>query len=370
MTGKAFRIVGVGLAPLLFSPENAGSFVLPASLSTLRSPSEQTFLLYGPHGSSEEGNDINAPAFANNGFEKQASNEIDPSCDADDEDCIAFSSLDDQPLPFISSTNEDPLCDPQDVDCQAFLPQTDLHSDTSLAAELHTRSNSIEKERIDHNWKTAHCPTTFVSVSNADWVRRVDMQEYPIAVCGGARGGVYVVNLEEKTVVGKVEGAHFVQAPGGFKMAKQAMEKLYGKLDGGGVVAVAIRGDLVASSGREGGVRLWRLVEYKDVTSPAMGGGDGSDPTEGSGVGKLVPLGSLHGLQNTIITSLKFDSNDLLWAACYDGTVRAFTMTGYDDPTVRFPPQKAVFHSDFTGKPFGRLLSWFYGLSLTQKMMS
>ena len=47
--------------------------------------------------------------------------------------------------------------------------------------------------------------------------------------------------------------------------------------------------------------------------------------------GKLVPLGSLPGLEETIVTSLKFDSNNLLWTACYDGTVRAYNITSYDN---------------------------------------
>ena len=115
-------------------------------------------------------------------------NELNPTCSNEDEDCLAFSSLDDQPLVFNSDSNEDPICDPGDVDCQVFLPKTYLHSDTHLAVELKTRSNSIQEGRIDHNWNTAHCPTTFVSISSSDWVRRVHMEIYPIVVCGGARG--------------------------------------------------------------------------------------------------------------------------------------------------------------------------------------
>jgi hypothetical protein len=45
------------------------------------------------------------------------------------------------------------------------------------------------------------------------------------------------------------------------------MEKLYGKIDGGGVVSVAISGDLVASSGREGGVKLWK-IERRQALPP------------------------------------------------------------------------------------------------------
>lgn len=178
-----------------------------------------------------------------------------------DEQTIHF-----QTLAPNGNNNNDPLCDFEDVDCQASLPQTittylsDLPSDTDLATQLKTRSESIQQERIEYNWKAAHCPTSFVVVSNSDYIRRVHMETYPIAVCGGARGGVYVVNLESKNVLGKVEGIHIGQVedeqPGcsssnGTRihatMAKKAMEKLYGTLDGGGVVSVAIHQDLVAS---------------------------------------------------------------------------------------------------------------------------
>ena len=57
----------------------------------------------------------------------------------------------------------------------------------------------------------AHCPTSFVAVSSQDWVRRVDMEAYPIAVCGGARGGVYVVNMEDKNVIAMADDVHSVQ---------------------------------------------------------------------------------------------------------------------------------------------------------------
>mmetsp|Transcript_20551 Transcript_20551/g.44606 ORF Transcript_20551/g.44606 Transcript_20551/m.44606 type:complete len:556 (-) Transcript_20551:99-1766(-) len=339
-------VLGVVSVLVPSSPIQVDAFVLPTPLSERLSVGLTTSpkilwtkssLAYDPRdGSDEERDTAPTPAspFSANYFQKQETDdEYDPACSAEDEDCLAFSSLEDQPLVFNANTNEDPLCDPQDVDCQAFLPKTYLTSDTYLAAELKTRSNSIEKERTDHNWKTAHCPTSFVSISNSDWVRRVHMETYPMAVCGGARGGVYVVNLEEKSIIGKAEGAHIVQVEqgGSNKMAKQAMDKLYGKLDGGGVVAVAIHGDLVASSGREGGVRLWRIEKSENNMGSVTGG-------------ELISLGSVPGVQNTVVTSLKFDSNDLLWTACYDGTVRAYDISGYDDSSVRKP----LFQSDFT----------------------
>jgi len=346
--------IGIVLGVVPFLPNDhiqVDAFAPPASLYsrrlTIRLPSSNTpssSLCYGPRDeSSAEENDVAAalpsPPFSADDFQKQMNDEIDPTCSIDDEDCLAFSSLDDQPLVFNSNTdtNEDPLCDPSDVDCQAFLPKTYLRSDTTLAAELKVRSNSIERERIDHNWRTAHCPTKFFPVSDSDWVRRVAMETYPMAVCGSARGGLYVVDLEEKKTIAKVAGAHTTQVSANAK-SQATMDKLYGKLDGGGVVSVAIHGDLIASAGREGGVGLWWMVKGFQEN------GEG---------GNLVPLGSILGLDKTIVTSLKFDSKNLLWVACDDGTVRAYNMTGYDGGTsaaadVQFPPKKPVFQSDFT----------------------
>eukprot|EP00581_Thalassiosira_minuscula_P012377 CAMPEP_0183723298 /NCGR_PEP_ID=MMETSP0737-20130205/14918_1 /TAXON_ID=385413 /ORGANISM="Thalassiosira miniscula, Strain CCMP1093" /LENGTH=558 /DNA_ID=CAMNT_0025953559 /DNA_START=60 /DNA_END=1736 /DNA_ORIENTATION=- len=347
MLAPSFRFV-LGVAPFLPSSFiQSTAFVLPSALPGRISAGST--LAYGPSDDGDEEKDVATPRspFPSDKFQKQMENDLDPACDIDDEDCLAFSSLDDQPLVFNSNANEDPLCDPGDIDCQAFLPKTYLHSDTTLAAELKTRSNSIQNERIDHNWRNAHCPTRFVKISSSDWVRRVAM-EWPLAVCGGARGGVYLVNLEEDSILGEAEGAHIVQVaqgssnPGGVNTntAKKAMEKLYGKLDGGGVVAVAIHGDLIASSGREGSVRLWKYVNFESFLPPIQRGGEVEKG------GKLIPLGSLPGLEKTIVTSLKFDSNHL-WAAAYDGTVHAYNITGYDDSNVQFPPRKPLFQTDF-----------------------
>jgi WD40 repeat protein len=280
----------------------------------------------------------------------------------------------------------DSLCDAQDIDCQALLSKTYIHSDSFLAADLRSRSESIQSERIYENWMGAHCPTSFVAVSSQDWVRRVDMEAYPIAVCGGARGGVYVVNMEDKNVIAMADDVHSVQVEEkanqskvhvATEMAKQAMEKLYGKIDGGGVISVAISGDIVASSGREGGTCLWKLERYSalppvenqeqglDRESSASrfgilsklagntGKGKNSDRTEFKHLndaveGKLQLLGYLPGLEKTIVTCLKFDSKQRLWAGCYDGTTRAYDVSKCTESNFRMSSQKHLFRSDFT----------------------
>ena len=173
------------------------------------------------------------------------------------------------------------------------------------------------------------------------------MQTFPISVCGGASGSLYIVNLEEERVIAKAEGVHDGQVSKeqqagrpSINTAKQAMEKLYGRLDGGGVIAVQIHGDIIASSGREGGVKLSRITKYENDMHT-------SDNLEDIVDGDLIPLGSIHELQKTIVTSLKFDSDGNLWCGCYDGTIRAYNMS--DTSTAQSPPpQKPLFQSDFT----------------------
>ena len=111
------------------------------------------------------------------------------ACAMDDEDCLEFQSLQDEssPVSYESGTIEDPLCDPSDVDCQAFLPRTYHNSDARLSAELSSRSETLRREMILGNWRSAKCPTRFVPVSSVDWVRRVAVDTWPLAVCGGAR---------------------------------------------------------------------------------------------------------------------------------------------------------------------------------------
>ncbi len=156
------------------------------------------------------------------------------------------------------------------------------------------------------------------------------------------------------------------------------MEKLYGKIDGGGVVSVAISGDIVASAGREGGVRLWKFERSRPLPpvksqdkkeerglgqDSALGKlsqlagnaakGKNSDRSEFKNIndvveGKLIPLGTLKGLEKTIVTCLKFDSKQRLWASAYDGRTRAYDVSKCNDSKFRNSPLKPIFQSDFT----------------------
>jgi hypothetical protein len=361
--------------------------------------------------------------------------DVDADCPVDDEDCRAFSSMTGGTTPFASDVDgDDAYCDPTDVDCMSFLPSAHTNENTRrmtttspadardddarLACELRSRSTYIESMRIDANWRSAYCPTTRVSVDNAtassasrnaitDRIRNVNLDEYPIAVCGTSTGGVYVIDLEGGanggTVLGVSTNAHKpgrgVPYPGGggggvgaaavgggertgsgmgvgSSCEKRAMEHLYGTLDGGGVISVDITGNVVASSGREGGARLWRVVRDR------VGGGSrvdvGGTPTstsndiERADGGRLVPICTLPDVRGTIVTRLSFDTAGLLWTSCYDGTVRAFDVSECvdddcidgtdvsavvnddhdddDDVRSRHPPLVSLYRSDFAGE--------------------
>lgn len=246
--------------------------------------------------------------------------DVDPACLIDDEDCLAISS---------------------------YASSTSLLRDSSLAQALQRRSQSLLNEKRLRNWTTGRCPTTKVSISRSDTVRRVSMDQYPIVACGSASGSIYLVDLEKQRVLASQEAHVPMQSLeiGRSDMKKQAMEKLYGKLDGGGVISIAIRENVVASSGREGGLKLWRI----EKTSTRK-------PHENF---QLISLGPLKALQNTIVTSIKFDSNGLLWVSCYDGTVRSYDVSDgqyyyndHDRPDSPeqeiFPSAKSVHRTDFT----------------------
>mmetsp|Transcript_31549 Transcript_31549/g.63143 ORF Transcript_31549/g.63143 Transcript_31549/m.63143 type:complete len:613 (+) Transcript_31549:128-1966(+) len=368
----------------LSSPSLTSTFTLCASSKNDENGHHADPPIISSYQTNNPNNDDNKPKSSftnNNNFngninnKKQLSQETAPACPIEDEDCLAFSTIyntanpsfynlpvdehpdyqpPNPPYQSLLDPQDGTLCEVEDIDCQTLVPSTYLHSDAYLSHSFQSRYDSIRKDKIVQNWKMAKCPTTFVSISKEDWVRRVDMERYPRVVCGSARGSVYVVDLEEGKVEGMAEAVHSVQVPEakglksgdsdddnaqrrriarrvrGAKKAKQAMEKLYGKLDGGGVVAISIHKDVVASSGREGGVKLWKIGQSED------------------GVCALKSIGSIPDLKLTIVTSLKFDSGGLLWASGYDGTVRAYDVSTCLTSSKLPPSPKPVFRTDFT----------------------
>ena len=79
---------------------------------------------------------------------------------------------------------------------------------------------------------------------------------------------------------------------------------IYGEYDGGGVLAVAMHNNLVASSGREGGVKLFQLIDEGELKF----------------VGDVPSLRRpLPGVTPTLVTCLKFDSTGRLFMGGADG---------------------------------------------------
>jgi len=326
-------------------------------------------------------------------------------CPIEDDDCFAFSLLatlssssngkDDDAvvtttLDSTTRNNEvavDQTCPIEDTDCLSFLPEihelyVTVDDATRITNELVSRSQTITTTRIENNWRTANCPTRFVSIPYTNRVRMVNVDSSSldsnmVAVCGTSHGDVYVVNLETETVLAQAEGAHrpgrgYVTASindegsgptegtgikndGGatFRAIKElygdtinsggstsrAMKMLYGSLDGGGVISVSIYGNLVATSGREGGAKLWKYDRTNTLEE------------------QLDLVCTLPDIDGVIVPKLAFDNSSgvlLLWAGCFDGTVRAYDVQPnynedpIDDISFRLPPTEMKYISDFT----------------------
>ena len=169
-----------------------------------------------------------------------------------------------------------------------------------------------------------------------DWVRRWAVGSYPRVVCGGASGGVYVADVEAGRLLASAPNAH-PPASGDDDLLEEddgLLRYLYGDYDGGGVLAVAMTSlvagggtyaDLVASAGREGGIKLHRWVRGGTTTTARRGTidelefvcsiptGDGGDDDD----------------DRTVVTCLKFDSlGRRLFAGGGDGRLRVVTFDG------------------------------------------
>mmetsp|Transcript_26121 Transcript_26121/g.62074 ORF Transcript_26121/g.62074 Transcript_26121/m.62074 type:complete len:532 (+) Transcript_26121:258-1853(+) len=149
-----------------------------------------------------------------------------------------------------------------------------------------------------------------------DWVRRLDLGAYPRVACGSAHGGLFVADLEAKKLVAEAPNAHSSASNGGVDSLDEKLKNLiYGAYDGGGPLSIAMHGtSIVASSGREGGVKL-----HKVMLSDA-------GKTELLYVGDVPSLQRpLPGVRPTLITCMKFDSAGRLYLGGQDGLLRVVT---------------------------------------------
>ena len=136
--------------------------------------------------------------------------------------------------------------------------------------------NARVRQATATRWKQGGLRPRVVHESDSDYIRRVDFQ-WPNAVMGTASGAVLVSNCEElggseyreraRRLVAARRDAHGRdwQAADDRGLGERSLLGLY---DGGAITAVAIADDVVASGGRDGYLRAWRLPKDADVDSP------------------------------------------------------------------------------------------------------
>jgi WD40 repeat protein len=183
--------------------------------------------------------------------------------------------------------------------------------------------NNNEQNRINR-FRTANCESSIVSII-PDWVRRINIGTYPIAVCGSASSTLFVTHLESGTVLASNEKykqqqqrqqqalTNDKEAESDDSINEHTIRLLYGQYDGGGTISVAMSslignsngGAIIAEGRRGGGVGIYRF----DSAS--------SD---------LLYQGSIPTLDDCIATSLSFDNdNNLLWISTDNGYVYAYS---------------------------------------------
>ena len=221
-----------------------------------------------------------------------------------------------------------------------------VDNDYHLLASLRQRRRSLNSRLYDR-WTSGNTTSSRIgftinesfynnNTSRFDWVRRLAIGTYPHVVCGSASGAIYVADVEEGKLLASASCAHYpstscndddedddddlLEGEDNFAL----LRFLYGDYDGGGVLAVAMTSsssspvhsdrsvDLIASAGREGGVKLHRVVsgsdELKYIGSvPMCSDDDNNDDDDDNSV---------------IVTCLKFDSVGRLYAGGGDGRLR------------------------------------------------
>lgn len=148
---------------------------------------------------------------------------------------------------------------------------------------------------------------------------------------GSANGNIYLADLSKSETLDCITSVHEAQIYGD-EDVDEAMKKLYGSYDGGGVISLAIHNDIVVSSGREGGAHVFKIDgETREIYKGSRGG------TAQTTQLHLESEGKIRYLDSTLVTSFAFDNAGMLWTSGYDGFIRAFE---YDDRDTTLSHQK------------------------------
>jgi hypothetical protein len=205
-------------------------------------------------------------------------------------------------------------------------------------------SSSLQQQReqafLNMNWKNAQCSSS-MRLALDDWIRRIAIHTYPLAVVGSANGSIFLADLESGEELDCVPYIHAadIQPPNtsssssGYEddknpiqkarylVVQDAIQKLYGRYDGGGVISVNIYKDIVVSSGRECGLQVFSIQgSEQEIYKGSRGGSSYSTKLSLQSHG-MIPSKDL---QNTIVTATAFDHDGILWLGCYDGILRGF----------------------------------------------
>jgi hypothetical protein len=124
--------------------------------------------------------------------------------------------------------------------------------------------------------------------------------------CGSAHGSIFVADVEARQVLAVARGVHYSRHSNDFKtiLDDKLQQYIYGDYDGGGVLDVGMFGkNIVASVGREGGVRLFKLVDNSNT---------------------LIYQGNIPEI-SIVVTCTKFDSDGKLYLGGSDGILRVVT---------------------------------------------
>ena len=198
---------------------------------------------------------------------------------------------------------------------------------------------------METRWKQGGLRPRVVHESGSEWIRRVDFQ-FPLAAMGTASGAVLVSECTDhsgspderrarsRRLVASMPDAHS-------RDWKEADERglgersLLGLYDAGAVTAVALDarrsgvggGPLVASGGRDGYLRLWRVPRdaVDDVDLPVKKKKYRSDAGA-----RLARRGAAK--HPNVVTSVTLDpATDTCWTTCLDGVLRRWHVPPFRD---------------------------------------